>query len=85
MAEQEIGVIQHFFDRIGVAIISLTQGELSIGDTIHVKGHTTDASCKVETLQIEHLKIEKGEIGQAVGTKMPAKVRPQDKVFKITP
>jgi len=85
MAEQEIGVIQHYFDKISVAIISVTQDELSIGDTIHIKGHTTDVSMKIESMQFEHNKIEKAKVGESAGVKVPAKVRIQDKVFKVTP
>ena len=85
MAEQEIGVIQHYFDRISVAVIHVTQGEILAGDTLHIKGHTTDVSMKIESMQIEHNKIEKANVGDSVGTKVPAKVRPQDKVFKVTP
>ena len=85
MAEQEIGVVQHYFDKISVAIIALIQGELAIGDIVHIKGHTTDVTTKIESLQIEHTKIEKGKAGDSVGTKVAAKVRPQDKVFKVTP
>jgi len=85
MAEQEIGVIQHYFDRISVAIISVTQGELTVGDTIHIKGHTTDVNTKIESMQFEHNKIEKAGVGESTGVKVPAKVRIQDKVFKIAP
>ena len=85
MAEEEIGVIQHYFDKIGVAVISVTQGELVAGDTIHIKGHTTDVTTQIASMQIEHNKIEKAKAGDSAGTKVPAKVRPQDKVFKVTP
>ncbi len=85
MAEQEIGSIQHYFDKISVAVINVTQGELAVGDTIHIKGHTTDVTTKIESMQIEHTKIEKAKAGDAAGTKVPAKVRPQDKVYKVTP
>lgn len=83
MNEIEIGAVRHFFDKISVVVIELTAGDLAIGDTIHIKGHTTDVTMKVETLQIEKDKLTKAVKGQSVGTKIPGKAREHDKVFKI--
>ncbi len=83
MNEIEIGIVRHYFDKIGVVVIELTAGDLAIGDTIHIKGHTTDVTSKVETLQIEQDKLTKAVIGQSVGTKIPGKAREHDKVFKV--
>jgi putative protease len=85
MAEQEIGVIQHYFDKISVAIITVTQGELNVGDTVHIKGHTSDVSTQISSMQFEHKVIEKVKVGESAGIKVPSKVRIQDKVFKVTP
>lgn len=83
MNEIEIGAVRHFFDKISVVVIELTTGDLAIGDTIHIKGHTTDVTSKVETLQIEKDKLTKAVIGQSVGTKIDGKAREHDKVFKL--
>lgn len=83
MNEIEIGAVRHFFDKISVVVIELTAGDLAIGDTIHIKGHTTDVTSKVETLQIEQDKLTKAVIGQSVGTKIAGKARERDKVFKL--
>lgn len=83
MNEIEIGVVRHFFDKISVVLLELTTGDLTIGDTIHIKGHTTDITFKVESLQIEQDKLTKAVIGQSVGTKIPGKARQHDKVFKV--
>ncbi|MDI6774474.1 MAG: hypothetical protein QME60_03640 [Verrucomicrobiota bacterium] len=85
MSEMEIGQVQHYFDKIEVAAIQLTQGDLSVGETIHIVGHTTNVTATVEAMQIEHAAIRKGEKGQVVGLKVPAKVRNHDKVFKVAP
>jgi translation elongation factor EF-1alpha len=85
MAEQEIGVVTHFFDKISVAIIQIMQGELAIGDTIHIKGHTSDVTTTIASMQVEHTKIENAKAGDAIGTKLPARARPQDRVYKVTP
>ncbi len=84
MTEQEIGVVTHYFDKIGVAAIQITNGELSVGETVHIKGHTSDVTTVIASMQIEHTKIEKAKAGDSIGTKVPSKVRPQDKVFRVT-
>ena len=41
MPEVEIGTVSDFFARPVVAGIEMT-GTIKIGDTVHIKGHTTD-------------------------------------------
>ena len=36
MPEQRIGVVIHYWGKIGVAGVKITEGELRVGDTIHV-------------------------------------------------
>lgn len=84
MSEAEIGVIQHYFEKIGVAAIEITAGELAVGDTIRIKGHTTDCTTTVDSMQVEHEKITRAGKGQAVGIRLSEKVRVHDKVYKVT-
>lgn len=84
MTEKEIGVVSHYFDKIGVAAIEITNGKLSVGDTIHIKGRTTDLTTTVESMQIEHEKVNEAKKGDAVGIKVTEKARQHDKVFKVT-
>lgn len=83
MAEVEIGVVEDFFAHPVVAGIDLT-GELRVGDTIHVKGHTTDLELRVESMQIDRQEVQVAGAGQRIGVKVPDRVRPGDKVFKQT-
>ena len=82
--EEEIGKITHFFSKINVGVLELVKGELRIGDTIHIKGHTTDFYQKVESMQVEHAPIESAEKGMEVGLKVEASVRQGDLVLKVT-
>ena len=84
MEEQEIGVVSHYFGHINVAAIELTGGDLSVGDTIHVKGHTSDLTMAVTSMQIEHETVEKATKGQSIGIKVPEHVRVHDTVYKVT-
>ncbi|HUS83173.1 MAG TPA: translation elongation factor-like protein [Dehalococcoidia bacterium] len=83
MAEQQIGVINEFFAHISVAGVELSD-TMHVGDTIHVKGHTTDLEQTVDSMQIEHEEVQEATAGQAVGIKMKDRVRRGDHVFKVT-
>jgi translation initiation factor IF-2 len=82
--EEEIGKISHFFSKINVGVLDLTNGDLRIGDTIHIKGHTTDFYQKVESMQVEHASVETADKGMQVGLKVESSVREGDQVFKVT-
>lgn len=81
--EEEIGRITHYFSRIGVGVLEITAGELRIGDTIHIKGHTTDFYQKVESMQVEHQPVSLVKKGDSVGLKVIDHVRENDKVFRV--
>lgn len=77
----EVGRIAHFFSKISVAVIDLT-GPLAVGDTIAIKGPTTDFEQPVESLQIEHENVQRAEAGQSIGLKVTQRVRETDIVYK---
>ena len=82
MKEQEIGYISKHFSKISVAAIEITAGKLSVGDTIHIKGHTTDLNMEVNSIQIEHETVETAKKGDSIGIKVTEKARRKDKVYK---
>jgi putative protease len=81
--EEEIGHITHYFPKIGVAVIEVTAGSLKVGETIHVKGHTSDVTQKVESLQQENLPVPEIKKGGSGGMKVKEHVREGDRVFKV--
>ena len=81
-SETEIGSIFSYFSKIGVAAINL-KGSLKKGDTIHIKGHTTDLKQKVESIQIDNESVDEAKKGDEVGIKVKDRVRPNDKVYKV--
>jgi putative protease len=83
MEEIAVGKVIKFFSKIGVAAISITSGELKIGDTIKIKGHTTDFEQTIESLQVEHESVEKVEAGKDVGIKVVEVVREHDIVYLV--
>jgi hypothetical protein len=77
----EIGRITHFFSKINVAVIEL-KAPLKVGDTIVVKGPTTDFEQVVDSMQIEHENVQKAEPTQSIGLKVVERVRETDLVYK---
>ncbi|MBM4402305.1 MAG: hypothetical protein FJ044_03610 [Candidatus Cloacimonetes bacterium] len=80
--EKEIGKIAHFFDKISVGIIELSE-TLKVGDTIHIKGKETDFTQEVTSMQIEHENISEAKAGEAVGLKVIEPVKEKDVVYKV--
>ncbi|MEO0160736.1 MAG: hypothetical protein ABIL39_02645 [candidate division WOR-3 bacterium] len=83
--EKLIGRVTHYFNKIGVAVVEITDDELNVGDTIHIKGHTTDFQQVVNSMQIEHKPIEKAKKGESIGMKVDSVVHEKDLVYKIIP
>jgi translation initiation factor IF-2 len=85
MAEEKIGVVTHYFGKIGVAALKVTEGELKVGDIIRIKGHTSDFTQTVESMQVEHESVEVARKGDEVGLKTADYVREHDSVYKVLP
>ncbi len=83
MEEVPIGTIEKYFGKIGVAAIRITDGELKVGDRIHVKGHSTDFEQTVDSMQVEHQSVQTAGPGAEVGIKVKEKVHEKDTVFLI--
>ena len=83
MPEVEIGTVSDFFVRPVVAGITLT-GALQKGDKIRIIGHTTNLEFIVESMQLNNINVPEGKPGDGIGIKVPDRVRPGDKVYKIT-
>jgi translation initiation factor IF-2 len=84
MPEEEIGKVSDYFRKIGVAAIEITQGTISVGDTIRIKGHTTDFTQVLESMQVEHQNVQTAKAGDSIGIKAKDHVRDHDKVYKVT-
>lgn len=82
--EEEIGQVTDYFAKIGVAGIDLT-GKLRVGETIHIRGHTTDLEQVVESMQIEHEQVEEAGAGAKIGIRVSDRCRHGDRVYRVTP
>ncbi|MEE8421999.1 MAG: translation elongation factor-like protein [Dehalococcoidia bacterium] len=80
----EVGKVDGYFARVEVAAIVLT-GDLSVGDTIQIKGHTTDLTMTVDSMQIDREGVEQAGAGDSVGIKVAERCRSGDHVYRVTP
>ena len=85
MSEQLIGTVTHYFGKAQVAAIEITEGELHVGDTIHVIGHTSDFTQQIESLQIDRAPVESAGVGDQIGIKVAEHAREHDKVYRVLP
>jgi translation elongation factor EF-1alpha len=84
MAEKKIGMVTHYYNHIHVAGVSITDGELRKGDTIHIKGHTSDFQQTVESMQIEHEPVDVAKPGDQIGLSVVEHAREHDTVYQVT-
>lgn len=83
MEEIKVGRVTHYYTHLGVAAIDILDGTIKVGDTIHIRGHTTDMTQKLESIEIEHKHIEEASAGQTIGVKIKEHVRVNDLVYKV--
>ncbi len=83
MPEETIGKVTHFFAKPMVAAIELN-ATLKKGETIHIKGSSTDATFSVDSMEIDRNPVETAGAGDEIGVKVPERARPGDEVFRVT-
>ena len=82
MEEKKIGTVMDFFAKIGVVAFHVEGDGLKVGDTIHIKGHTTDLVQTVDSMEIEHAHVQRAAPGQDVALKVADHVREHDLIFR---
>ena len=81
--EEEIGKVTHFFPKAGAAGIEITSGGLKAGDTIHIKGHTSDFTQAIDSMQVDNQTVDAAAVGDLIGIKTKERAREHDKVYKV--
>ena len=83
-AEQRIGVVTHYYSHLSVMAMKLEPGTtLRVGDVIHIRGHTTDFTQKVESLEVNHAPVTEVEPNDDFGLKVVEHAREHDIVYKV--
>jgi len=80
---ERIGIVTHYYGNPMVAIVKLEAGTLRVGDTIHIRGHTSDFSQRVESLQVEHAPVDEVGPSDDFGIKVVQHAREHDVVYKV--
>ncbi len=83
MAEVQVGVVVNFYAKPSVAAIKVTGGSIRKGDLLKYKGHTTDFTEEVTSIEIENQPVEEAKSGDLVGVKVKERVREGDKIYKV--
>ena len=82
MEKKLVGKISHYFTKIGVGVIELSD-ELKVGDRISIEGATTNIQQTVDSMQIEHQNVQSAGSGQSIGLKVVQRAREGDLVYKL--
>ena len=85
IADKKIGVITHYYDKIGVAVAKVNKGDLKKGDKIKLldkdgKEFTQD----ITSMQIEHADIDIAKAGDEFGMKVEKEVKKHSDVIKVS-
>jgi len=82
---ERVGVVTHYYNHLGVAVVRLEAGTLRIGDTICIRGHTTDFTQRVASLEVEHAPVTEVGPSDDCALKVIAHAREHDVVYKVRP
>jgi len=83
MPEEEVGVIVKFFAKPSGAAIEITKGTIKKGDILKYKGHTSDFTEEVKSMQIDNQPVDEAKVGDMIGVKVEERVREKDIVYKV--
>lgn len=83
MDQDQVGVVVNFYSKHSVAAIKVTSGSIKIGDLLKYKGHTTDFTEEVASIEMNNQPVEEAKANDLIGIKVNERVRENDKVYKV--
>lgn len=84
MADFKIGRVTHYYDKIGVVVVEL-DSDLSVGEKIKFsRGGEEMFEQEVDSIQIEHQKLQSAKKGDTIGLKVAQEVKEGADVFKVS-
>ena len=84
MTETRIGTVNHYYNHLRMAGVTVTDGELHKGDTIHVKGQISDFEQEVESMQIDNEAVEVAKPGDQIRLSVNEHAWEHDTVLMVT-
>jgi putative protease len=82
--EERVGIVTHYYTHLQVAIVKMESGMLREGDTVHIKGHTSDFRQRIQSMEVEHVHVAEVWPGQSFGLRVREHAREHDVVYKVT-
>lgn len=83
MANKKIASVNHYYNKIGVAVIDLL-AKLSVGDQIKIVGKKDEFTQTVKSLEVDHKKVKSAKKGDSVGFKVDQQVQKNDAIYKLS-
>lgn len=80
----QVGVVTHYYDKIGVAVVEVKNQPLKVGDMVRISGHDKEFKQSVDSLQIEHKQVIEVPAGETAGMKVEQTVKEGDRLFLVT-
>lgn len=80
--EKQSGKITHFFGKIKVAVVKVSD-PLKIGDKIKVVGGETEFTQTISSMEVDGKKIKSAKKGMIIGLKLSKKAREDYKIYKL--
>lgn len=84
MADFKVGKVTHYYDKIKVAVVEL-DSDLGVGDKIKfTRGGEDLFTQTVDSIQVEHEKLDKAKKGDTIGLKVNEDVKEGAEIFKVS-
>ena len=84
MGEQLVGTVTHYFGKPQVAIVEITEGDLHLGDTIRIAGHSSNFTQEIQSMELEHTAVDSAKTGDSVGIQVRERAHEHDSVYRVT-
>jgi GTPase len=84
MGEQLVGTVTHYFGKPRVAIVEITDGELHVGDTMRITGHSSEFTQEIRSMELEHAPVDSAKVGDSVGIQVSERAREHDSVYRVS-
>jgi len=84
LAALPVAEVTHYFPHVDAAVLKIKDGDIRVGDKLHFKGHTTNFTQKIVSMQIDHQPVLIAKKGDDFGVQVKARVRAGDVVTKIS-
>ena len=78
-----VAAVTHYFPHVEAAVLKVKAAKLRVGDPLRIKGHTTDFTIRLDSMQMDHKPIQAAGKGDEIGVKVPSRVREGDVVYRI--